>query len=255
MTQNTLQPAVHVRDLTAAYRHDTVLDGVSFDVPRGVVLGVVGPNGAGKSTLLKAALGLLPESSGHVEFLGSPLDAVRSKVAYMPQSLTLDPTFPVTVLDVVLMGTYPGLGWVKRPRKAHKQQAREALELVELGDLAGRPIGQLSGGQRQRVLLARALVQEPELLIMDEPFQGVDAASERNIVSVLKGLKARGVTVVMVHHDLMTVLDYCDWVALVNRGIQAIGPAESTFTAGNLERVFGIPHLGAGHAPAGGAAA
>lgn len=246
MTKPSSVPAVRVSDLSASYRHHTVLDGVSFAVPQGVVLGIVGPNGAGKSTLLKAMLGLLPDSTGEVHFLGAPLSRVRARVSYMPQSLSLDPTFPVTVTDVVLMGTYPTLGWLKRPRKAHRERARQALELVALEDLATRPIGELSGGQRQRVLLARALVQEPELLIMDEPFQGVDAASERKIVEVLKGLRQRGVTVLMVHHDLMTVLEYCDWVALVNRGVAALGPADTTFTAENIERVFGIPNLAHG---------
>lgn len=234
---------VRVRDLTARYRHETVLKDVSFDVPKGVVLGIVGPNGAGKSTLLKAMLGLMPETKGSVEFFGKPLHRVRGRVAYMPQSLTLDLTFPVTVFDVVLMGTYPTLGWVKRPGKHERERATEALEQVKLTHLAQRSIGDLSGGQRQRVLLARALAGSPEILIMDEPFQGIDAASERNIVSVLRALRAEGVTIMMVHHDLLTVRDYCDWVALVNRGVDTIGPADETFTAENLERVFGIPNL------------
>lgn len=237
------QSVVQVRNLNAGYRHHTVLTDVSFEVPEGVVLGIVGPNGAGKSTLLKAMLGLLPNMSGSVEFFGKHLAKVRPRVAYMPQSLTLDPTFPVTVHDVVLMGTAPTLGWLRRPGKQERQRAQTALESVHLSHLEQRPIGELSGGQRQRVLLARALAQQPDLLIMDEPFQGVDAASERNIVAVLRKLRASGVTVMMVHHDLMTVLDYCDWVALVNHGLPRIGPAKETFTAGNLETVFGIPNL------------
>lgn len=235
--------ACSVTNLTAGYRRKPVLHEVSFEVPAGVVLGIVGPNGAGKSTLLKAMLGLLPGVTGDTRFLGEPLNRVRDRIAYMPQSLSLDETFPVTVFDVVLMGTYPGLGWFKRPGATERKLAREALALVELDDLATRQIGELSGGQRQRVLLARALVQQPELLIMDEPFQGVDAASERNIVEILHRLQADGVTIMMVHHDLMTVLDYCDWVAFVNRGVAAIGPADETFTAENLEQVFGLPDL------------
>ena len=235
--------AVRVRNLSAGYRHETVLHSVSFDVPEGVVLGIVGPNGAGKSTLLKAMLGLLRGASGDVAFLGKQLSRVRGRVAYMPQSLSLDTDFPVTVFDVVLMGTYPGLGWLRRPGAKARERARRALELVSLDGLEKRPFSDLSGGQRQRVLLARALAQDPDLLIMDEPFQGVDAASERDIVAVLAALKARGVTVLMVHHDLMTVGEYCDWVALVNRGVHAIGPVDEVFTAENIERVFGIPNL------------
>lgn len=243
--------ALRVRDLSARYHRESVLSGVSFDVPRGVVLGIVGPNGAGKSTMLRAMLGLMParsgsESSGTVEMLGAPLDRVRGRVAYMPQSLSLDTSFPVTVFDVVLMGTFPRLGWIRRPKAADRARAMAALEQVELAAFAKRPLSDLSGGQRQRVLLARALAQDPDMLIMDEPFQGVDAASERNIVRVLRGLKTSGVTILMVHHDLLTVRDYCDWAALVNRGIHAIGPVDEAFTAENIERVFGIPHLTAG---------
>lgn len=238
-------PVVRVRGLHAGYRNNPVLTDVSFEVPRGVVLGIVGPNGAGKSTLLKAMLGLLSGTTGEVRFLDHPLSRVRARVAYMPQSLTLDPSFPVTVRDVVLMGTYAGLGWVKRPGKTERARAATALGTVKLTHLAERPIGELSGGQRQRVLLARALAGQPELLVMDEPFQGVDATSETTIVETLRELRAQGVTILMVHHDLMTVLDYCDWVALVNHGVACIGPAKETFTAKNLETVFGIPHLGA----------
>lgn len=243
MAENMSQFVAQVRNLTAGYRHHMVLTDLSFEVPEGIILGIVGPNGAGKSTLLKALLGLLGTMSGSIRFFGEPLAKVRPDVAYMPQSLTLDPTFPVTVHDVVLMGTAPTLGWLRRPGKQERQHARAALESVHLSHLEHRPIGELSGGQRQRVLLARALAQQPALLIMDEPFQGVDAASERNIVAVLRTLRASGVTIMMVHHDLMTVLDYCDWVALVNHGIPRIGPAEDVFTASNLESVFGIPNL------------
>ena len=235
--------AIRVRNLSARYRHEVVLTDVSFDVPEGVVLGIVGPNGAGKSTMLAAMLGLLHGASGKVEFLSEPLARVRGRVAYMPQSFSLDADFPVTVFDVVLMGTYPRLGWIKRPGATQRRQAQRALELVALGGLEKRSFSELSGGQRQRVLLARALAQDPDLLIMDEPFQGVDAASERDIVTVLTDLKRSGVTILMVHHDLMTVRDYCDWVALVNRGVHAIGPVDEVFTAENIERVFGIPHL------------
>lgn len=230
-----------IDSLTVQYASRPAIKDVSFEVPKGVILGIVGPNGAGKSTLLKGMLGLVHAKRGSVQLLGTTLERVRPSVAYMPQSLSLDLTFPVTVGDVVLMGTYPRLGWIRRPKKAQKEAATEALETVGLSNLRKNQIGELSGGQRQRVLLARALVQNPDLLIMDEPFQGVDAVSERQIFEVLERLRTEGRTVIMVHHDLATVPEYCDMVALLNKKLYAYGKTAEVFTPENLEKAYGFP--------------
>ena len=224
--------ACRTRDLSFAYGVDPVLRGVDLVVPTGVVMGIVGPNGAGKSTLIKAMLGLLRPLNGGAEFFGQPLAAVRQKVGYMPQSTTVDWDFPARVLDVVTMGTYSGLGWLRRPGRPERDRALVALEQTGIPELAGQQIGELSGGQRQRVFLARALAQAPELYFMDEPFQGIDARSQQAILGVLHRLREQGRTVVIVHHDLATVADYCDHVTLLNRrgagagaGAGAVPPA------------------------------
>lgn len=238
-TDNTIL-AARVSGLSVAYRTEPVLRSVSLSVPAGVVLGIVGPNGAGKSTLIKAMLGLVEPLTGHIEFFGSPLNRVRRRVAYMPQSSTVDWDFPTTVIDVVTMGTFGRLGWFRRPGHAEREQAELALESTGLADMAHRQIGELSGGQRQRVFLARALAQAADLYLMDEPFQGVDAPSERAIVSVLHQLRAAGKTVVMVHHDLATVPEYCDHVALLNRRLIAAGPVEESFTPEAIRATYDV---------------
>lgn len=235
------QNACSVTSLSVSYDVKKVVTNISFDVPKGVVLGIIGPNGAGKSTLIKGMLGLAPHVTGSVTMLGQPLRKVRPRVAYMPQSLSLDLTFPVTVLDVVLMGTYPLLGWIRRPHSKQKAQANAALKTVGLERYSKHQIGELSGGQRQRVFLARALAQNPELLIMDEPFQGVDAASEKSILQVFHSLRETGASIIMVHHDLATVPEYCDMVALINRSLYAYGKTADVFTPENLEAVYGFP--------------
>ncbi|MFP7696669.1 metal ABC transporter ATP-binding protein [Trueperella sp. LYQ143] len=228
------------QQLSVAYRSDPVLQSVDFQVPVGVVMGIVGPNGAGKSTLIKAMLGLVKPLAGEVQFFGQPLDRVRHRVGYMAQSNTVDWDFPTTVLDVVTMGTYGSCGFFRRPGKKHKALAHSALEKVGIADLARRQIGELSGGQRQRVFLARALVQEPDLYIMDEPFQGVDAKSQAAILSVLHGLTHAGKTVIIVHHDLATVTDYCNYVTLINRTIMSSGPAACAFTKEAIRRAYEV---------------
>lgn len=236
-----MQLVLDVAGLSAGYDRSTVLENVTFSIPNGTITGIVGPNGAGKSTLLKTMLGLLDATAGRVRFFGGSLEAHRPDVAYMPQSITVDHTFPVTVLDVVLMGTYPRLGWIRRPRSRERQRSRDALVEVGLEHLSDRPIGSLSGGQRQRVFLARALAQDPELLIMDEPFQGVDAVSEATIIDALRALRGAGKTVIMVHHDLGTVPAYCDRVVLLNRRILGSGPTDQEFTPSAVRELFGIP--------------
>lgn len=232
-------PALELRNITVAYRTDPVLRAVNLTVPAGVVLGVVGPNGAGKSTLLKAALGLVPTLLGEAKFFGEPLAQVRREVAYMPQAAAVDWDFPATAADVVLMGTYGELRWFARPGTKQRARAAAALEAVGLSHRADSPIGELSGGQRQRVFLARALAQDPQLLLMDEPFAGVDAASQEAIVKVLHQLRAEGKTVALVHHDLATVTQYCDHVLLLNGSVIAAGPVAEVFTAENISRTYG----------------
>lgn len=232
--------ACSTEGLSVAYRESPVLRAVDFSVPEGVVMGVVGPNGAGKSTLIKTMLGLVKPLAGQARFFGEPLSRVRRRVGYMPQSTSVDWDFPTTVLDAVVMGTYGNLGWFRRPGRSQRHQAMEALEQTGMDDLARRQIGELSGGQRQRVFLARALVQAPELYFMDEPFQGIDAKSQQAIVHVLHSLREAGRTVVLVHHDLATVPQYCDQVTLLNRSVVASGPVEEVFTRENIRTTYEV---------------
>ena len=236
-------PACATWSLSVAYGSEPVLRNVDFRVPRGVVMGVVGPNGAGKSTLIRSMLGLVRPLTGEARFFGQPLSRVRNRVGYMPQSTSVDWDFPTTVLDVVTMGTYGSLGWLRRPGRAERARARGALEQTGIPDLAGRQIGELSGGQRQRVFLARTLVQSPDLYFMDEPFQGIDAKSQQAIVGVLHSLREQGKTVVMVHHDLATVRDYCDHVTLLNRRVVASGPADQAFTRETIRTAYEVTAL------------
>jgi manganese/zinc/iron transport system ATP- binding protein len=231
--------AVDVHDLTVAYHRKPVLWDVDVQIPSQRLVAIVGPNGAGKSTLLKAILGLVPMASGRITVLGSALGQVRRRVGYVPQRESVDWDFPVDVLDVVLMGRYGHLGWIRRPGRADREIAQRCLERVEMAEFAKRQIGQLSGGQQQRVFLARALAQEAELYLMDEPFAGVDAATEKAIVEVLRSLRAEGRTVVAVHHDLQTVPEYFDHVVLLNLRLIAAGPIDEVFTRDNLHRTYG----------------
>ena len=243
----TPQPVARARGLSVAYHAEPVLRGIDLSVPAGVVMGVVGPNGSGKSTLLKAMLGLVPRLTGQVEFFGEPLDRVRRRVGYMPQHTSVDWDFPTTVADVVTMGTYGSLGLFRRPGRKEYARAREAMDRTGITNLADRQIGQLSGGQRQRVFLSRTLAQDPDLYLMDEPFQGVDIVSQQAIVDVLHVLRAQGRTIVLVHHDLGTVPDYCDRVTLLNSGrLVASGTLDEVFTGENLRITYGLPTDGPG---------
>ncbi len=232
-------PLLDVHDLTVAYHRKPVLWDVDWSLDGPALVGVVGPNGAGKSTLIKAILGLVPTSSGAVRLFGRPVDAVRRRIGYVPQRESVDWDFPVNVLDVVLMGTYGRLGWLRRPGRAEREWARECLADVGLADLAGRQIGQLSGGQQQRTFIARALAQRADLYFMDEPMAGVDAATERLIFRILERLRGEGKTVIAVHHDLRTVPEYFDRVVLLNLRLIASGPTSATFTPDNLRRAYG----------------
>ena len=232
--------ALSVSGLSFAYRDSLVLREVTLDLPQGVVLGVIGPNGAGKSTLLKAVVGLLKPAKGTVACFGQPLHKVRRRVGYMRQASSVDWDFPTTVSDVVLMGTYGGLGWFRRPGTKERGVAAAALRRVGIPHLAHRPISQLSGGERQRTFLARLLAQEPDLLLLDEPFAGVDAASQETITNVLHGLRDEGRTVVIVHHDLATVPTLCDWTCLLNRTVMGFGPTKEVFTDEMVKQAYGL---------------
>ena len=239
---------LEVRDLTVAYHRKPVVQSVNLTLPEGQLVGVVGPNGAGKSTMLKAILGLVPAAAGEVRVYGRPYAAQRSLVGYVPQRGSVDWDFPTDALDVVLMGRYGRLGWFRRPGAKDRELAMECLRQVGMADFANRQISQLSGGQQQRVFLARALAQDARLYFMDEPFAGVDAATEKAIVSLLGALKERGKTVVVVHHDLQTVKEYFDWLVLLNMRLIAFGPTAEVFTTENLQKAYGgrLTQLGAG---------
>ncbi|MBM7649176.1 manganese/zinc/iron transport system ATP- binding protein [Bacillus ectoiniformans] len=230
---------LEVNNLTVAYQKKPVLQDISFTVPEGKLMGIIGPNGAGKSTLIKAILGLIPTASGDVSIYGKSYKAQRKLIGYVPQRGSVDWDFPTNALDVVLMGRYGHIGWLKRPKKEDIQYAMDCLEKVGMKDYADRQISQLSGGQQQRVFLARALAQDATVYFMDEPFVGVDAATEKAIISLLNELKRQGKTVLVVHHDLQTVKEYFDWVLLLNLRIVASGPAEDVFNIENLQKTYG----------------
>lgn len=228
-----------IDDLTVAYHRKPVLWDVAFDVPPGSLVGVVGPNGAGKSTLLKAILNLIPRASGRISVFGGDYARNRHRVGYVPQRESVDWDFPVDALDVVTMGLYRQIGWCLPVRRRHRERALEALKRVGIADLARRQISQLSGGQQQRTFLARALVQEADLYLMDEPFAAVDAATERAIVDILREMKSLGKTSIVIHHDLQTVPEYFDYVVLLNLRVVAHGPVDSVFTRENLQKTYG----------------
>ena len=237
--QNADAPALAVRDLTVAYRDDPVLWDIDLTVPSGVLMSIVGPNGAGKTTFIQAVLGLVEPAAGQVRIFGAPYAEQRERVGYVPQRGSVDWDFPTSALDVVLMGLYGRLGWFRRPGATEREAARAALEQVGMADYADRQIRQLSGGQQQRVFLARALVQDADLYFMDEPLQGVDATTERAIIDILRELRSRGCTLVVVHHDLQTVPEYFDHVMLLNVRRIASGPVDEVFTDENLRLTYG----------------
>lgn len=230
---------LRVEQLSAAYQKNIVLRNVNFQVQAGSLTGIVGPNGAGKSTLIKTLLNIHPALSGTVTFFGSPLKKVKKRIGYVPQRSSVDWDFPASALDVVMMGLYGKIGWLKRPKKQHRELAFKALKKVGMAHYAGRQIRQLSGGQQQRVFLARALVQEADLYFMDEPLAGVDARTERAIMDILDELKKQGKTVMVVHHDLQTVTDYFDHVLFLNRTVITHGKTEDVFTEENIRKTYG----------------
>lgn len=228
-----------IHDMTVAYHRKPVLWGVDYNTPAGQLVAIVGPNGSGKTTLIKAVLDLVPRVSGEVRFFGQPYRQVRNRIAYVPQRGSVDWDFPVNARDVVAMGLYRHIGWCRPVTRRYKLQALAALDRVGMADFANRQISQLSGGQQQRVFLARALVQDADLYLMDEPFAGVDAATERAIVAILHDLRTSGKTALVVHHDLQTVVEYFDQVLLLNMRIIATGPTSEVFTPENLKKTYG----------------
>ena len=234
-----MTPALEFHDLTVSYDRKPVLFGVDAAIPQQSLCGIIGPNGAGKSTLIKAVMGLLPVQGGWTQVFGGPLDKCRQRVAYVPQRSSVDWDFPVNVMDVVLMGRYGRLGLLRRPKAKDRAIAAEALEKVQMSDYAARQISQLSGGQQQRVFLARALAQESDLYFMDEPFAGVDAATEAAIVTLLQELKEKGKTLMVVHHDLPSAREYFDMLLLLNMRVVAFGATEAVFTSEMLQKTYG----------------
>jgi manganese/zinc/iron transport system ATP- binding protein len=239
MIHQVLNPIVELHDLTVSYNKKPVLWDIDLTLPPSSIIGIIGPNGAGKSTLLKAMMGLVDISSGYVKMFDKDLDQVRSRVSYVPQKESVDWDFPASVLDVVLMGRYGKMGLFTRPRKADREVAMECLRQVDMADYAKRQISQLSGGQQQRVFLARALAQEADLYFMDEPFAGVDAATEKAIIGLMKTMSKQGKSVVVVHHDLQSAREYFDWVVLLNLRLIASGPARQVLTGELLQETYG----------------
>ncbi|VFR67469.1 Manganese ABC transporter, ATP-binding protein SitB [plant metagenome] len=232
-------PALSLSGLTVSYDGKTVLFSIDHVVPAGAMSVIVGPNGAGKSTLLKAALDIIPRVSGEVSLFGLPFAANRHRVAYVPQRASVDWDFPATAFDVVAMGLYRQLSPWGFLQAGHKARIAACLEQVGMREFADRQIGRLSGGQQQRIFLARALVQDADLYVLDEPFAGVDAATERALITVLRTLNRSGKTVLCVHHDLATVPEYFDHVLLLNVQRVAAGPVREAFTADNLQDAYG----------------
>ena len=232
-------PAIEFHDVTVSYHKKPVLWNIDMTLPQGALIGIIGPNGAGKSTLIKAAMGLVPLASGFVKIFDKELDEVRERVSYVPQRESVDWDFPTSVMDVVLMGRYKKLGLFSRPGKSDKELAKSCLETVGMLSFRKRQISQLSGGQQQRVFLARALVQEADIYLMDEPFAGVDAATETAIFKVMKELTAQGKTLIVVHHDLQSAAQFFDWAVLLNMHLVGAGPIEEMFTPDLLQETYG----------------
>lgn len=231
--------AVRIEELTVRYGRNTILSNVNLSIPAGRMVGVMGPNGAGKSTLVKACMGLIPRATGRIIINGKSLDEVRGEVAYIPQRTTSDWDFPITVLETAVLGSYPRLRTFQRPSRADRERARECLEAVGMSEYATTQLRELSGGQAQRVFTARALMQEATVFFLDEPFVGIDAASQARITHILKQRVAHGATVIVVHHDLNNARLIFDDIVLVNRRIIANGATAATFTADNLSATYG----------------
>lgn len=230
---------LEIKDLTVAYHNQVILHNIHLSVPKGKLVGIIGPNGAGKSSLLNAVMELIPKHNGEIKILGEQLKKVRDKVAFIPQRDSVDWDFPITVIEVVLMGRYAKLPWYKKTSAQDKKIALDCLTKVKMLSFADRHISELSGGEKQRVFIARALAQEAEVYCMDEPLVGIDATSEKEIMEILSTMKNEGKSIFIVHHDLQSSVDYFDWVIFINRQIIACGEITSTFTLQNLQNTYG----------------
>lgn len=233
-----MKHAIAVRELHVSYFGNEVVRDVSFSIERGSMVGIIGPNGAGKSTLIKAMLGLIPSDKGDIRFYGKETNEVRKQIAYVPQRSQIDWTFPITVMDTVLIGTYPSVGLFKFPKRKEKAWALECLRKVGLEEFRDRQIGELSGGQQQRVFLARALAQKPELLLLDEPFVGIDVASEETIIRILKELQLEDKTIVVVHHDLSKANTYFDQLLLMNKDLIKFGATHEVLNREVMSKAY-----------------
>ncbi len=239
MINQVTSPVIEVHDLTVSYDQSPVLWNVDLSLPSGKLIGILGPNGAGKSTLIKAIMGLVKPTSGYVKIFDKTLQDVRSRISYVPQRESVDWNFPASVLDVVMMGTYGKLGLFKRPGKKEKEIALGCLDQVGMMSFVNRQISELSGGQQQRVFIARALAQEADFYLMDEPFAGVDMATETAIFQLLKDMTAKGKTIIVVHHDIHSAMNYFDWIIMLNLHLVGSGPTELVMTEELLRKTYG----------------
>lgn len=229
---------LEVKNLTVGYTATPVFENLSVDFEPAKITGIIGPNGAGKSTMIKAILELIRKQGGTVALDGQPVSKERQKIAYVEQRADLDLTFPISVFELVLTGTYGKLGLFKSPAQAEKDLAMDALKQVKLEEFKNRQIGGLSGGQLQRVFVARAIVQQAEVVILDEPFVGIDMTSEAEIMNILKKWRDEGKTIIVVHHDLNKVANYFDNLVIMNHGVVASGPVEDVYTQQNIQKAF-----------------
>lgn len=233
-----MHESISVQNLHVSYSSNKVIHDISFSLEMGKLVGIIGPNGAGKSTLMKAMIGLIHRDKGSVYFDGKPVKSVQKNIAYVPQRSTIDWDFPINVLDTVLLGTYPKLGLFHRPKKKEKEWAFHCLEQVGMQNSSKKQIGELSGGQQQRIFLARALAQKAEYFFLDEPFVGIDAASEETIINILKELRDQGKTVLVVHHDLSKVEDYFNDLLLLNKELIGAGSVQSVFKPELMQKAY-----------------
>lgn len=233
-----MEIAISIKDLTVSYEDKKILSNINMEIPKGKLIGIIGPNGGGKSTFIKGILNIVKKNSGIIKFQGEDYKKYLKKIAYIPQRDTVDWDFPTTVLDVVIMGSYGRLGLFKSPGKKEKEEAIKNLKKLNIEKYIDRQISQLSGGEKQRVFIARALMQKAEIYFMDEPFQGVDIKTEKEIIEILKKLKEKGKTVLVVHHNLEKVKDYFDYLIMINREIVAVGETNDIFIKKNINKTF-----------------
>jgi len=233
-----MEIAISIKDLTVSYEDKKILSNINMEIPKGKLIGIIGPNGGGKSTFIKGILNIVKKNSGIIKFQGEDYKKYLKKIAYIPQRDTVDWDFPTTVLDVVIMGSYGRLGLFKSPGKKEKEEAIKNLKKLNIEKYIDRQISQLSGGEKQRVFIARALMQKAEIYFMDEPFQGVDIKTEKEIIEILKKLKEKGKTVLVVHHNLEKVKDYFDYLIMINREIVAVGETNDIFIEKNINKTF-----------------